>query len=132
MPALSVLQRGRTTMSGREWTMGGSDLVKRKSSAGFVARPTVYKLSVAPTGRARCRVCKGLVGKCELRLEACAFVMPGRRTMFVTHAACVTTAQARDILSVYGCVERVPSGGGASPERVEEARGWIKAKCMSE
>ena len=99
---------------------------------GFKARPSTYKLSVAPTGRARCRVCKGLVAKGELRLEACVFVMPGRRTVFVSHAVCVTAAQAKDLLSVYGNVGRVPVGTGVDAEGVDEARSRItRVACGS-
>lgn len=90
-----------------------------KRKPGFKAQASVYKLSVAPTGRARCRVCKQLVGKGELRLETCAFVMPGRRTVFMTHATCVTAVQARDVLSVYGSVERVPVSADAAAGLVE-------------
>ena len=95
---------------------------RMKRRTGFKAEPSVFRLSAAPTGRARCRVCKQLVGKGELRLETCAFVMPGRRTVFVTHATCVTVAQASDVLSVYGTVARVPVGAGVDPERVHEAQ----------
>ena len=97
----------------------------RRKASGFKTQPSVYKLSVAPTGRAKCRVCKQSVGKGELRLETCAFVMPGRRTVFVTHAACVTAAQARDVVHVYGSVGRVPVGVGLDMERVSEAQSRI-------
>ena len=96
-----------------------------KRPGGFKAQPTTYKFSVAPTGRARCRVCKGLVGKGVLRLEACVFVMPGRRTVLVTHTECVTGAQAKDLLGVYGTVARVPVGVGADTVCVDEARSRI-------
>ena len=103
-----------------------------KRGGGFKARPTTYKLSVAPTGRARCRVCKGSIGKGVLRLEACVFVCPGRRTVLVTHAACVTAAQVKDLLSVYGSVGRVPVGAGVDAERVEEVRSRItRVTCGS-
>ena len=75
---------------------------------GFKTQPSVYKLSLAPTGRARCRQCKRCIDKGELRLETCAFVRPGRRTVFVQHAACVTAVVAHELLKVYGTVERVP------------------------
>ena len=63
---------------------------RKKPNAGFRAQPSVYKLSVAPTGRARCRVCEGRVEKGTLRLEECAFVMPGRTHNFVSHVGCVS------------------------------------------
>ena len=51
--------------------------------------------------------------------------MPGRRTVFVTHATCVTAAQARNVMSVYRSVERVPVGAGADTGLVEAARARI-------
>ena len=95
---------------------------RKKPNAGFRAQPSVYKLSVAPTGRARCRVCEGRVEKGTLRLEECAFVMPGRRTVFVTHASCVTAAIARGTVRVYGSAERIPVGAGVDVESVCEVR----------
>ena len=93
--------------------------------AGFKARPSTYRLSVSPTSRARCKACKRLLNKGELRLEEFAFVMPGRRTVFVTHAACVTQVQAKNVLSVYGSADRVPAESGADAESVREARARI-------
>ena len=89
----------------------------------FKAQPSTYRLSLAPTGRARCRGCKGQVGKGELRLETSAFVRPGRRTVFVHHAraTCVSVALARDVLSVYGSMERVPVGAGVDRAVAAEA-----------
>ena len=90
----------------------------------FKAQPSTYRLSLAPTGRARCRGCKGLVGHGELRLETSAFVRPGRRTVFVRHAraTCVSVTLARDVLAVYGSVERVPVDAGVDPAVGAEAR----------
>ena len=101
--------------------------LKRKPSVGFKAQPSVYKLSVAPTGRARCRICKRQVSKGELRLETCAFVMPGRRTVFVSHIACMTVAQAKGVWGVYGCVDWVPVGAGVEPERLSRAQARISS-----
>jgi hypothetical protein len=93
----------------------------------FKAQPSTYRLSLAPTGRARCRGCKGRVAKGELRLETIAFVRPGRRTVLVQHAraTCVAVALARDVLRVYGSVERVPVGAGVDPMAVAEARDML-------
>ena len=90
----------------------------------FKAQPSTYRLSLAPTGRARCRRCKERVGKGELRLETSAFVRPGRRTVFVHHAraTCVSVALARDVLVVYGTKERVPVGAGVDAVAAAEAR----------
>jgi hypothetical protein len=77
--------------------------------AGFTAQPSVYRLSLAPTNRARCRGYKQRIERGEVRLETCAFVRPGRRTMFARHApVCVTRAVAKEVLKVYGAADRVP------------------------
>ena len=103
-----------------------SDCLTRSMKArrvGFTAQPSVYRLSLAPTNRARCRGCKGRIGKGELRLETCAFVCPGRRTVFVRHApACVTAAVAREVLKVYGRAERVPVDAAVPSSEGELAR----------
>ena len=91
-----------------------------KTTNGFKARASVQKWSVAPTGRARCRVCKGVISKGQLRLETCAFVMPGRRTVFMTHARCVTAAQVADMMRVYKSVDRVPVGDGVCHVQLSE------------
>jgi len=86
-----------------------------KKTKGFKARSSTHKWSVAPTGRARCRVCKEQIIRGALRLETCAFVMPGRRTVLVTHAMCVTAKQVADVMRVYKSVGRVPVGDGVCP-----------------
>ena len=78
---------------------------------GFKTRPSTYSIGLAPTSRARCRLCKGGVDKGEVRIVTCAFVMPGRSHDFVCHANCATPALVRAMLSVYGVIERVPTKG---------------------
>lgn len=91
-----------------------------KMTAGFKAQSSVHKWSLAPTGRARCRVCKRQVAKGELRLETCAFVMPGRRTVLLTHARCVTAAQMAEIVRVYKSAGSVPVGDGVCDVELSE------------
>ena len=79
-----------------------------RRTAGFKTRPSTYSIGLAPTSRARCRVCKHGVGKGEVRIVIHAFVRPGRNHDFVCHAPCVTPALVRAMLSVYGSVGRVP------------------------
>ena len=78
----------------------------------FRTRPSTYSISFAPSGRARCRGCKGVEGKGELRFVTHAFVRPGRGTKFVRHIRCVTAAVMREVVSVYGSIEHVPLGVG--------------------
>ena len=89
---------------------------------GFKAKPNRFELSVAPTSRARCRVCKRTVEKGETRLVTFAFVKPGRGTRFVRHLTCVTAALMREVVAAHGSVERVPVEIGMDAERANEAR----------
>ena len=63
------------------------------SSKGFKQRKSTYRISAAPTGRGRCRRCRAVIAKGETRLEACAFVRPGRYTLLLrcTAPACILT-----------------------------------------
>ena len=49
----------------------------------FSTRPSTYRISLAPTGRARCRKCKKAIQKGAVRLEICVFVRPGRYTLLL-------------------------------------------------
>ena len=101
--------------------MGGSR-AGMKRRGGFRPEPTTYRLSLAPTGRARCRACKRTVGKGELRTTACVSVMPGRRTTLVVHAQCTPVGWAREIVRVYRDVERLPAEVCVDAVVVAEAR----------
>ena len=68
---------------------------------GFKTRPSTYRIGIAPTGRARCRKCKRLVKKGEVRVSITAFVRPNRSTCFARCVACIDTSFARMVLSVY-------------------------------
>lgn len=83
-----------------------------KKACGFKTQPSTYSIGLAPSSRARCRLCKQRVGLGEVRIVTCAFVRPGRRHDFVSHASCATPALARAILSMYGTVRRVPAAAG--------------------
>ena len=57
------------------------------NSKGFKQKKSTYRISVAPSGRARCRRCRAVIAKGETRLEVCAFVRPGRYTLLALHCA---------------------------------------------
>ena len=80
------------------------------SSRGFTQKSSTYRLSVAPSGRGRCRRCRAVIAKGETRIEVCAFVRPGRYTLLLrcTAHACIDTPLAAAILSVYKQAECVP------------------------
>ena len=82
-------------------------------------------ISVAPTGRARCRKCKGLVAKGTVRLVTWALVCerPRRSTAFVRHAGCLDRAFAAAILKSHGGMAlNVPVIGDVSVEEVTRVR----------
>ena len=97
------------------------------SSKGFKERKSTYRISAAPTGRGRCRRCRAVIAKGETRLEACAFVRPGRYTLLLrcTAPACINAPLSAAILSVYKSANRVPVDaaleGSAEVQRVVRA-----------
>ena len=80
------------------------------SSKGFKQKQSTYRISAAPSGRARCRRCRTVIAKGETRLEVCAFVRPGRYTMLLrcTAPACIDAPLSAAILSVYKHPARLP------------------------
>ena len=92
----------------------------------FRTQSSTFCISVAPTGRARCRVCKKLVEKGAVRMVTRAFVRPGRRTNFVRHMACVDPMFAHAIMAVHGTVECVPVGKGVDKKELERSRGHMR------
>ena len=97
------------------------------SSKGFKQNKSTYRISVAPSGRARCRRCREVIAKGETRLEICAFVRPGRYALLLrcTAPACIDASLSEAILSVYKSADRVPVDaaleGGAEAHRVVRA-----------
>ena len=79
---------------------------------GFQQRPSAYKISAAPTGRARCRRCRRRIEKGATRIEIRAFVRPGRRTLLLRCADCVDARFAAAVLAGHGRAERVPVEAG--------------------
>ena len=79
---------------------------------------------VAPTGRARCRACKGLVACGAVRLVTLAVVSewPRRVTTFVCHGTCVNGRLAAMVLGAHGDADNVPVIGDVSAEEVERVR----------
>ena len=97
------------------------------SSKGFKRKMSTYRISVAPSGRGRCRRCRAVIAKGETRLEVCAFVRPGRYTLLLRCAApaCIDAPLSAAILSVYKSANRVPVDaaleGSAEVQRVVRA-----------
>ena len=97
---------------------------------GFQQRPSTYKISAAPTGRARCRRCRRRIEKGDARIVINAFVRPGRRTLLIRCADCIDARFAAAVLAAHGSAERVPVAaalvGSAEVRRVQRA---IAAAC---
>ena len=100
-----------------------------RTSVGMKAQPNRYSISVAPTGRARCRACKGLVACGAVRLVTLAVVSerPRRVTKFVRHGTCVGGRLAVMVLEAHGGdVDKVPVIGEVSGEEVERVRAALR------
>ena len=82
------------------------------SARGFRTRASTYKISSAPTARARCRHCRYHIKKGATRIEIYAFVRPNRRTLLLRCAACIDARFATAVLAVHGSAERVPVEAG--------------------
>ena len=52
--------------------------------------------------RARCRGCKGVIERGELRLVTRAFVRPGRSRNFARHVGCVSVELLRAVIAAHG------------------------------
>ena len=93
------------------------------------AQPNRYSISAAPTGRARCRVCKGLVARGGVRIVTLAVVCdrPRRVTKFVRHADCVDAAFARLVLRAHGKAENVLAVGAVDVKTVCGVRENLQA-----
>ena len=93
---------------------------------GFKTRPSTYRIGIAPTGRARCRSCKRLIGKGESRLVISAFVRPGRVTVFSRCCGCIDTRLAAALLGVYGTADRVPREPGLADDELTRVRARLR------
>ena len=73
----------------------------------FKSRPSTYAINRAPTGRGRCRKCKHIIPKGELRIVITAFLRPGRSTHLLRCASCACLpAFAAAVRAVYGAPPR--------------------------
>ena len=90
-----------------------------------------FAISRAPSGRARCRTCKGLISKGDIRIVTLAAVsswpMPRRSVSLVRHTRCVTKPFADAVLKEHGAFDNVPVLGDVSPEEVACAREALMA-----
>lgn len=93
---------------------------------GFKARKSTYRIGIAPTGRARCRGCKKLIGKGATRLLITAFVLPGRATVLSRCGRCIDTRLADAVLDVYGTADRVPVEPGVADNELARVRARLR------
>jgi hypothetical protein len=98
------------------------DECEREGSRMVRTRASKYWFGLAPSGRAKCRTCKQLVEKGEVRLVVLASVCPGRSCKLVHHANCVGSELASAVLTVCGDVNRVLMSDDVSVEGQREIR----------
>ena len=97
----------------------------------FKTKPNTYSLGLAPSSRAKCRGCKGVVSKGEVRVVTHAFVRPNRCTYFVRHVRCVTAAFVASMLSAHGSVDRVPVDSSMDVETLASIRAQLSTPSLS-
>jgi len=97
----------------------------------FKTRPSVYRIDIAPTSRARCRgPCKQPICKGDLRIAITAFVRPNRSTLLARCCHCIDTRFASAVLAVYGTADRVPAAQGVSEEGAAQVRVTLKNSAV--
>jgi len=99
----------------------------------FTTKPSTYRISCAPTGRGTCRKCKRSISKGAVRLEICAFVRPGRRTVLLRCGGCMDSPLAKAILNVYKTATRVPADPAvdeAAASRVRDSITTSSSSCI--
>ena len=89
------------------------------------ASPHKYSIGRAPTGRARCRVCKELITSGTVCLVIHATIMPGRVRRLKLHAECVSSRVFSDVLRAHRSVDRVPVDGDLSPDEADRLRACL-------
>eukprot|EP00966_Prymnesium_polylepis_P164295 3798495-Prymnesium_polylepis.1 len=97
----------------------------------FKTKPNTYSLGLAPSSRAKCRACKGLVAKGEARVVTHAFVRPNRGTFFVRHVRCVSAAFVASMLKAHGSVDRVPTDSSMDAEALASIRAQLSTSTLS-
>ena len=117
--------RSTATLNNEEVTRDLVELLEDARTGLPAATEHVQDQYRAHTGRARCRRCRRRIEKGATRVEICAFVRPGRRTLLLRCADCVDARFAAAVLAVHGRAERVPVEaalvGSAEALRVQRA-----------
>ena len=93
----------------------------------FKTKPNTYSLGLAPSSRAKCRGCKGVVAKGEVRVVTHAFVRPNRATYFVRHVRCTTAACVASMLKAHGSMDRVPVDSSMDAKAAAVTRAQLSA-----
>ena len=87
------------------------------------ARESKFSISRAPSSRARCRACKGVIEKGDLRIMTLVAVsswpMPRRSVSLARHARCVTPVCGSSVESSRGGEEGTGTGPGTGGRGVD-------------
>ena len=76
-PQHRVPDRQRRRAGHADRTVITADGVRESGMGHFKTQASTFSISAAPTGRARCRACKKVVGKGELRMSSVRLCGPG-------------------------------------------------------
>ena len=88
----------------------------------FKTRPNSFRITLAPTNRARCGRCRSLIEKGSVRIDIHAFVRPQRATVFFRCTACIDQALAAAVIERHRRAERVPADKCVPEESVASVR----------
>ena len=104
------------------------DITRVAQQMTFRTRPSTYRITLAPTNRAKCRKCKQILAKGSPRITTTAFVMPGRSTVFARCAPrCVDAKFAAAVLAVYKSAARVPSDPTVAGDVAKRVRSALES-----
>lgn len=106
-------------------------MLAARMNTSFKTRPNTYSLGLAPSSRAKCRACKRVIRKGEVRVVTHAFIRPGRCTFFVRHVKCATTVFVASMLVAHGSIERVPVDSSMDVETVMASRARLGSLLSS-
>ena len=84
-----------------------------------------YHIGIAPTSRARCRVCKRQMQKGCTRLVTTAYVKDNHTVRFTRCVPCIDARLASAVVNVYGSATRIPSTPDVAPDTAKEIRATI-------
>ena len=86
-----------------------------------------FNLALAPTGRARCRKCKSVIGKGDLRIVVTCFVKRGMSRRVSRCVWCLDGRLAKAVIGACGDACALPVAAGVDHETAEALKARLVA-----